>query len=38
VAFVHDVRDGAVSQSVSAQDARRALAIALQASAALPQS
>jgi predicted dehydrogenase len=37
VAFVHDARDGAVEQSVTAADARLALQIALDASAALPQ-
>jgi predicted dehydrogenase len=36
VAFVHDVRAKTVSQSVSAADGRLALAIALEASAALP--
>jgi UDP-N-acetylglucosamine 3-dehydrogenase len=36
LAFVHDIRDGALSRSVSATDARRALSLALQASAALP--
>ena len=35
-AFVQDVRDGEISQSVSATDARRALALALEASGALP--
>lgn len=36
VAFAHDAREGAISLSVSAADGRLALAIALEASAALP--
>jgi UDP-N-acetylglucosamine 3-dehydrogenase len=36
MAFVHDARAGAVSQSVSGADGRLALAVALEASAALP--
>jgi UDP-N-acetylglucosamine 3-dehydrogenase len=36
-AFVHDVRQGTLSESVSAADARAALAVALAASEALPE-
>jgi UDP-N-acetylglucosamine 3-dehydrogenase len=37
VAFAHDARAGSISESVSAAEGRRALSVALDASAALPQ-